>query len=91
MDFSQALLDLKAGNRRTRTGWNGAKALGLRMFVVSGGGDTVGVFGEEAARLGLADDTELQRKEALFMFVEGTIFPYMPSRADLYADDWEPA
>ena len=86
MDFSQALLDLKAGHRRARAGWNGAKA-GLRMFVVAGGGDTVSVFGEEAVK-GLAEDTELQRKEALFMFVDGDIFPYTPTRVDLFSDDW---
>ena len=89
MDFSQALLDWKAGKRRTRTGWNGAKALKLKMFVVSGGGDTVTVSDEDNNKLGLPDGTVLERKDALFMFVDGTIFPYMPSRADLYADDWE--
>ena len=89
MDFSQALLDLKAGKRRTRTGWNGAKALGLKMFVVSGGEGIVHAFEEEATLLGLMNGEQLQRKEALFMFVDGTIFPYMPSRADLYTDDWE--
>lgn len=82
VDFSAALLWLKNGKRAARTGWNGKG-----MFVVLIPGANL----DRSAAVGLGADIEkLTFDDALALKSAGgnLVCGWVPSTADLIADDW---
>lgn len=76
MDFSQALLNIKNGVSCTRAGWNGR---GMYVWLA------------EEVRYGGLGGGSLQLEPCLVLFTaQETHQPgWLPSQADLLADDWE--
>lgn len=83
MDFSQALTQLKAGERVAREGWNGK---GMFLFLVPGSRFTVnrppllGIYPEGTV---VDYHAHIDMKTA-----QGYVVPWLASQADLLADDW---
>ena len=81
LDFSDALVALKAGDRIARAGWNGK---GMYLFLV-GPKD----WNIECWHLG---DFKLTGELAPFVAmrtVDDKLVPWLASQTDLLADDWE--
>ena len=83
MDFGQALLALKAGDRVARMGWNG-KAMFL--FLVPGSTLTV----NRPPLLGIyPEGTEIKYHAHIDMkTAQGYVVPWLASQADMLAEDW---
>lgn len=83
MDFSSALLAIKAGSRVARAGWNGK---GMFVFLVPGSTFTVNrepllsILGEGA--------TVNYHGHVDMRTADGTIVPWLCSQSDLLASDW---
>lgn len=84
MDFSRALLEIKAGNRVSRAGWNGKN---MFLFLVSGSKFIVNC---EPLFTILGEGTEVNYHAHIDMrTAEGTIVPWLASQSDLLAEDWQ--
>ena len=83
MTFSEALEEIKKGNRVSRSGWNGK---GMFLFLVSGSTFTVNrepllsILGEGAT---VNYHAHIDMKTA-----DGQIVPWLCSQTDMLADDW---
>ncbi len=94
MDFSLALEALKSGKKLTRTGWNGKN-----MFVVKmpelylppfNTQDTFKKVNDRTAKH-IGEDTPLDSQPYFAMFTTDEKWQpgWLPSQADLFAEDWE--
>lgn len=83
MDFSAALLAVKAGRRVARSGWNGK---GMFVFLVPGSTFTV----NRPPLLGIyPEGTQVEYRPHIDLrAADGTVGPWTPSGADLMAEDW---
>lgn len=89
MDFSQALTDLKAGHRMTRTGWNGR---GMWVVKQDGYPDVIPINSNTAQATGLDEGTVCQFLPYLMMrTADGAFVPWVISQTDAFAEDWERA
>ena len=84
MNFSEALEDLKCGNKVCRSGWNGKK---MFIFLVAGSTFTV----NRAPLLGIyPEGTEINYHAHVDMrTADGMVVPWLCSQTDMLADDWE--
>jgi len=84
MDFSKALLEIKAGHRIARRGWNGK---GMFVFLVPGSTFRV----NRQPLLGIyPEGTEISYHSHVDMrTADGQIVPWLASQTDLLADDWD--
>ncbi len=84
MDFSQALVQLKAGERVCRSGWNGKD-----MFVYLVDGSRFKV--NRPPLLGIfPEGTEINYLPHIDMkTVDGSCVPWLANQTDIMADDWE--
>ena len=83
MDFSQALVQIKAGERVARSGWNGK---GMFIFLVRGSRFTVN---REPLLSILGEGTEVDYHGHVDMrTANGQIVPWLCSQTDMLADDW---
>lgn len=82
--FSEALNQIKAGERLARAGWNGKD-----MFVFLVPGSVFNVNREPLLSI-LGDGTEVNYRGHIDMrAADGTIVPWIASQTDLLADDWQ--
>lgn len=83
MDFSQALVQIKAGERVARSGWNGK---GMFLFLVPGSRFEV----NRPPLLGIyPDGTVIDYHAHIDMkTAQGYVVPWLASQADLLAEDW---
>ena len=83
MNFSDALVAIKAGNRVSREGWNGK---GMFIFLVPGSTFTV----NRPPLLGIyPEGTRIEYRGHIDMkTVDGQVVPWVASQTDLLADDW---
>lgn len=84
MDFSTALLALKAGKRVARAGWNGK---GMFIFLVPGSVFQV----SRPPLLGIYPEGTTVRYHAHvdMKTADGMVVPWLASQTDLLAEDWE--
>jgi hypothetical protein len=84
MDFSQALLELKAGHRVARSGWN---EKGMFIFLVPGSVFKV----NRPPLLGIyPEGTEIRYHGHVDMkTADGMVVPWLAGQTDLLAEDWE--
>lgn len=84
MDFSQALIQVKAGCKVARKGWNGKN---MFIFLVAGSVFKV----NRPPLLGIYDEgTEINYHAHVDMrCADGQIVPWLCSQTDMLADDWE--
>jgi len=84
MSFSQALNELKAGNKVARAGWNGKK---MFVFLVPGSVFKV----SRPPLLGIyPEGTEIRYHAHVDMkTADGQVVPWLCSQTDLLAEDWE--
>ncbi len=84
MDFSAALLALKAGKRVARAGWNGK---GMFIFLVPGSVFQV----NRPPLLGIYPEGTTVRYHAHvdMKTADGMVVPWLASQTDLLAEDWE--
>ena len=83
MDFSAALVELKASKKVSRSNWNGK---GMFVFLVPGSTFKV----NRAPLLGIyPEGTEINYMPHIdIKNVDGTIATWFPSSTDIMADDW---
>lgn len=83
MNFSQALDEIKAGKKVSRSGWNGKN---MFVFLVPGSRFKV----SRAPLLGIyPEGTEIDYHAHVDMrTATGQIVPWLVSQTDLLADDW---
>lgn len=84
LSFSQALDNIKAGVKMSRTGWNGK---GMFLFLVPGSVFTV----NRPPLLGIyPEGTEVRYCPHIDMkTADGSIVPWLASQTDLLSNDWE--
>lgn len=83
MDFSEALLYVKAGKRVSREGWNGK---GMFIFLVPGSTFTVN---REPLMSILGEGTQVNYHGHVNMkTADGMIVPWLCSQTDMLATDW---
>lgn len=84
MDFSEALDQLKHGERVARSGWNGKD---MFLFLVPGSTFKV----NRPPLLGIyTEGTEISYCPHIDMrTADGKIVPWLASQTDLLAEDWE--
>lgn len=83
MDFSEALLYVKAGKRVSRAGWNGK---GMFIFLVPGSTFTVN---REPLLSILGEGTQVNYHGHVDMkTADGMIVPWLCSQTDMLAEDW---
>jgi hypothetical protein len=79
VDFSAALLALKAGKRVARTGWNGKG-----MWI------TYAAVGSARITTGPGDAAEVWLLPFVVMrTAQGDFVPWLASQTDLLAEDWQ--
>lgn len=83
LDFSQALLHIKAGQKVARAGWNGKQ---MFVFLVPGSTFTV----NRPPLLGIyPEGTEINYHAHIDMrTADGQIVPWLASQTDILASDW---
>lgn len=83
MNFSDALVAIKAGKRVQREGWNGKD---MFLFLVPGSKFTV----NRAPLLGIyPEGTEVEYHAHIDMkTAQGYVVPWLASQSDLLAEDW---
>ncbi|MAG24647.1 hypothetical protein CMI47_03785 [Candidatus Pacearchaeota archaeon] len=83
MDFSQALTQLKAGERLQRAGWNGK---GMFLYLVRGSEFTV----NRAPLLGIYPEGKVINylPHIDMRTADGSCVPWLASQTDLLANDW---
>lgn len=81
--FSDALVELKSGNKVARTGWNGKN---MFLFLVPGSTFTV----NRPPLLGIYPEGTVVRYHAHIDMrtADGTIVPWLASQTDMLAEDW---
>lgn len=86
LDFSKALVYLKAGQKLTRTGWNGK---GMFVVMQKGYPDGIPCNRQTAMAWGLQEG-ELFKCNPYFQIknADGTHSMWVPSVGDLLAEDW---
>jgi hypothetical protein len=83
MNFSDALTEIKDGNRVARIGWNGT---GMFLFLVPGSTFLVnrppllGIY-EEGHRIDYQSHIDMKT-------ADDTVVPWLASQSDLLAEDW---
>lgn len=84
MDFSIALIALKAGEKVARAGWNGK---GMFIFLVPGSVFQV----SRPPLLGIYPEGTTVRYHAHIDMktADGQVVPWLASQTDLLAEDWE--
>lgn len=84
MDFSQALVYIKNGNKVARSGWNGK---GMFIFLVPGSVFKV----NRPPLLGIyPEGTEIKYHAHVDMkTADGQVVPWLCSQTDMLAEDWE--
>lgn len=84
MDFSSALLEVKAGKKVARSGWNGK---GMFIFLVNGSTFKV----NRPPLLGIyPEGTEIKYHGHVDMrTADGQIVPWLCSQTDMLAEDWQ--
>lgn len=84
MDFSEALMHIKAGAKLAREGWNGKD---MFVFLVPGSEFLV----NRPPLLGIyPEGTPIKYHSHVDMkTAQGYVVPWLVSQADLLADDWE--
>lgn len=88
MDFSLALVEMRRGKRMTRRDWTGP------AFVVHQRGypEGIGINANTAAALGIPEGTVVKFAPYLLKYTHTRVcMPYVPSQADLLAQDWKEA
>lgn len=84
MDFSDALRALKAGERVSRSGWNGK---GMFLFLVPG---SVFAVNREPLLSIMGEGTRVQYHAHIDMkTAQGYVVPWLASQSDMLAEDWE--
>lgn len=85
MDFSQALVEVKAGKKIARLGWNGKN-----QFVLKAGGYTVNEArpGSDYAKAGITGEFYIHPHLDLKNAQGGMAVGWVPSVGDLFAEDW---
>lgn len=86
LDFSQALVYLKAGQKLARTGWNGRN-----MFVVMQKGYPNGInCNKQTAEAWGLNEGDLFKVNPYFQIknVDGSHSMWVPSVGDILANDW---
>ena len=87
MNFSEALVKLKSGEKISRSGWNGK---GMFLFLIERWQWENVIDGKDVAGVGL--DYDLIQLPVLPFIVMKTadnkIVPWLASQTDLLADDW---
>ena len=84
MNFSEALGELKAGERVARPGWNGK---GMWLILIPG--STVTVRGRPLAS-GFDVGSVIKYLPHIDMkAVDGSVVPWVASQTDILAEDWE--
>jgi len=83
MDFSNALIEIKAGKLLKRSGWNGKNQF---VFLVNGSQFKV----NRAPLLGIfTEGTEINYRPHIDMkYQDGSIGVWMASMGDVMAEDW---
>lgn len=83
MDFSEALKQIKSGEKITRSNWNGK---GMFLFLVPGSTFKV----NRHPLLGIyPEGTEINYRSHIDMkTADGTIVPWVASQTDVLAEDW---
>lgn len=83
MNFSQALDQIKLGQKVSRSGWNGK---GMFLFLVPGSRFTV----NRPPLLGIyPEGTVVDYRSHIDMkTAQGDVVPWVASQTDLLADDW---
>lgn len=83
MDFSEALQNIKAGQKVARSGWNGK---GMFIFLVNGSTFKV----NRPPLLGIyPEGTEINYHAHVGMrTADGQIVPWLCSQTDMLANDW---
>ena len=87
LDFSKALVYLKAGQKLTRTGWNGKG-----MFVVRQKGYPQGIpCNKQTAEVWGLNEGDLFKCEPYLQIknANGSHSMWVPSTGDIFAEDWE--
>ena len=84
MDFSIALIALKAGEKVARAGWNGK---GMFIFLVPGSVFQV----SRPPLLGIYPEGTTVRYHAHIDMktADGMVVPWLASQTDMLAEDWE--
>lgn len=84
MNFSSALIAIKAGHRVAREGWNGK---GMFVFLVPGSTFKV----NRPPLLGIyPEGTEINYHAHIDMkTADGMVVPWLASQTDILAEDWE--
>lgn len=86
MDFGQALIQLKAGARVQRAGWNGKN---MWLVLVPGTSGLTVDEGRPLAKAGLAIGTVFNYLPHIDMFTaQGDLVPWLASQTDVLAEDW---
>lgn len=86
MNFSEALIEVKAGKKISRSGWNGKG-----LFVVLQKGYPEGIVANPNTReaLGLPEQSIIKVRPYLMMVdAQGMLVPWLASQTDLLEDDW---
>ena len=83
MTFGQAIINLKAGNRVARAGWNGK---GMFLFLVPGSRITVSEGRPLAAMFPVG--AEVDYLPHIDMKTADKVVPWLASQTDVLADDW---
>lgn len=85
MNFGQALLELKDGEKVARLGWNGKD-----MYVALSPGFTIGadrVYSRPIAQE-IGDGQGVFREYLMLRTVDGQYVPWIASQTDVLAEDW---
>lgn len=87
MDFSAALMNLKAGIRMCRSGWNGK---GMFVVLQKGYPQGIPINKNTSEATGLPEGTVCRFLPYLMMrTAQGDFVPWLASQTDILADDWE--
>ncbi len=86
MDFGQALVELKRGQRVTRQGWNGK---GMYITHQPGYPSGIPINSNTAQATGLPEGTVCKFRPYLMMrTAQGDFVPWLASQSDLLEEDW---
>lgn len=86
MDFSQALAEVKAGQRITRATWN---APGQYVVLQKGYPDGIPINANTAEATGIPQGTVcVFRPYLMLCTADGSFVPWAPTVSDVLAEDW---
>jgi len=81
MDFGQAIIELKRGNKVARAGWNGK---GMYLYYVAANSYAALT---EIAKKEFGETVPYQAYIAM-KTVQNTVVPWLASQTDVLAEDW---